>query len=86
MCMSCLEKVRRVDGTQTVQVENIDGVVSRASLLALDGPPPKPGEWVVVHSGYVIDRVDAVDAEETVAQIRRGEPGSPHGLANWTRR
>ncbi len=28
-------------------------------LLALDGPPPSTGEWLVVHSGYAIDRVDA---------------------------
>ncbi|MGD0054672.1 MAG: HypC/HybG/HupF family hydrogenase formation chaperone [Acidimicrobiales bacterium] len=70
--MSCLERVRCVDGSKMVQVENIDGVITRASLLALDGPTPAPGDWVVVHSGYVIDRLDADEAERTVEQLRLG--------------
>jgi hydrogenase maturation factor len=72
MCMSCLERVLGNDDAKTVLVENIDGLVSRASLLALDGPAPQAGDWVVVHSGYVIDRIDALDAQRTVAEIRRG--------------
>lgn len=73
MCVSCLGKVLGSDGAKTVLVENIDGLVTRASLLALDGLPPQPDEWVVVHSGYVIDRIDADDAARAVAEIRRGE-------------
>lgn len=73
MCVSCLGRVIDSDGPRAVLVENIDGLTTRASLLALDGTPPQPGEWVVVHSGYVIDRIDAGDAERAVAEIRRGE-------------
>ncbi|MGA2293824.1 MAG: HypC/HybG/HupF family hydrogenase formation chaperone [Acidimicrobiales bacterium] len=71
--MSCLEKVNENVDATTVLVENINGLVSRASLLALDGPAPQPGDWVVVHSGYVIDRIDTLDAQRTVAEIRRGK-------------
>jgi hydrogenase maturation factor len=73
MCVSCLEKVNENVDATTVLVENINGLVSRASLLALDGPAPQPGDWVVVHSGYVIDRIDTLDAQRTVAEIRHGK-------------
>jgi hydrogenase maturation factor len=73
MCVSCLGRVLGSDGAKTVLVENIDGLVTRASLLVLDGLPPQPEEWVTVHSGYVIDRIDADDAVRAVAEIRRGE-------------
>jgi hydrogenase maturation factor len=53
-----------------VDVENIDGKVHRVSLLTLDGPAPEPGEWLVVHSGYAIDRVDAAEAEAVAAELR----------------
>ena len=57
MCMSRLHRV--VGECETwVDVEDVDGAVHRVSLLALDGPAPAAGEWLVVHSGYAIDRVD----------------------------
>jgi hydrogenase expression/formation protein HypC len=73
MCVSCLALVLENDGAKGVVVEHVNGLVTKASLLALDGAPPAPGDWVVVHSGYVIDRLDAADAERAVAEIRRGE-------------
>ena len=33
-------------------------------------PRPTPGEWLVVHSGYAIDRVDAADAEAVASELR----------------
>ena len=73
MCVSCLGRVIGNDGPKNVLIENIAGLVTRASLLVLDGPAPAFDEWVVVHSGYVIDRIDTVDARRAVAEIRRGE-------------
>jgi len=55
-----------------VEVEDVQGGRRRVSLLALDGPPPAPGEWLVVHSGYAIDRVDATEAEAVAAELQRG--------------
>jgi hydrogenase expression/formation protein HypC len=64
--------------TGYVDVEDVDGAVHRVSLLALDGPVPEPGEWLVVHSGYAIDRVDADQAAAAVEEIRRA-PAGPAG-------
>lgn len=74
MCMSRLHRVLRPAGPAAVDVEDVDGRAHRVSLLALDGPVPAPGEWLVVHSGYAIDRVDAAEAEAVAADLRSG-PG-----------
>jgi hydrogenase maturation factor len=37
----------------------------------MDGPAPRVGEWVVVHSGYVLERVNAADAEAIAQDLRR---------------
>ncbi len=72
MCMSRLHRVRQVTGPGSVEVEDLDGSVHVVSLLALDGPPPRPGEWLVVHSGYAIDRADAGEAEAVAAEVALG--------------
>ena len=54
------------------EVEDVEGVAHRVSLLAYEGPPPATGEWFVVHSGYAIDRVDADEAEAIAAELQRG--------------
>jgi hydrogenase assembly chaperone HypC/HupF len=71
MCMSRLHRVVGCNGTWA-DVEGMDGTVQRVSLLALDGPPPAVGEWLVVHSGYAIDRVDTAEAEAVEEELRRG--------------
>ncbi len=71
MCMSRLHRVVGGDGSWA-DVKSMDGSVQRVSLLALDGPPPAAGEWLVVHSGYAIDRVDAAEAEAVEEELGRG--------------
>jgi len=71
MCMSRLHRVVGTPAQGTVDVADMDGTVHRASLLALEGPEPARGDWLVVHSGYAIDRVDPAEAETVAAEIRR---------------
>jgi hydrogenase maturation factor len=73
MCVSRLHRVV-TEGRASVDVEDIDGTVHRVSLLALDGPPPAVGDWLVVHSGYAIDRVESAEAEAVAAELRRAGP------------
>ncbi len=72
MCMSRLHRVLGSAGPGAVNVEDLGGTVHRVSLLALDGPPPTPGEWLVVHSGYALDRVDTTDAEAVATELQMG--------------
>jgi hydrogenase maturation factor len=72
MCISRLHRVLGLVSPGVVEVEDIQGGRRRVSLLALDGAPPEAGEWLVVHSGYAIDRVDANEAEAVAAELHRG--------------
>jgi hydrogenase maturation factor len=69
--MSRLYEVVRLEGTHSVHVQDLAGAVSRASLLALDGVALAPGDWVVVHSGYVIELVDPVAARQIADEVQR---------------
>ena len=57
MCTSRLHRVVAGAGPGAVTVADVEGHLLRVSLLALDGPAPVAGEWLVVHSGYAVDRV-----------------------------
>ncbi len=77
MCVSRLHRVVTAsDGA--VEAEDVDGTVHQVSLLALDGPPPQAGDWLVVHSGYAIDRVGADEAQAIATELRGiGSAGAP---------
>lgn len=81
MCMSRLHRVVGLEDSDMVLVEDINGRAERASLLALDGPRPQPGEWLVINSGYAIDRVDEAEARAAVADIRKAMEES--GEMTW---
>jgi len=74
MCLSRLHQVRSVSAPGKVLVEDMDGRRHEVSLLALEPaePEPGPGDWLVVHSGYAIDRADAREAETVLSEIARG--------------
>ena len=40
------------------------------SLLAYDGAEPKVDDWLVVHSGYALGKVDDDEAASAIEQIR----------------
>ena len=71
MCTSRFHQVVDVVDDDTVVVVDVDGTAHPISLLALEGPTPTAGEWLVVHSGYAIDRADSHEAELIAADIRR---------------
>lgn len=75
MCVSRLERVVGRDGPGAVKTVDADGATHRVSLLALEGPEPADGEWLVVHSGYAIDRVDEVEARADLDL--NGRAGAP---------
>lgn len=58
------------DRSATATVVDAAGHRSRVSLLALDGPPPRPGDWLVVHSGYAIGRMADGEARRALAEWR----------------
>ena len=82
MCLSRLEQVIAGAGVGTVWTEDLDGARHRVSLVAYDGPPPEPGTWVAVHSGYALEIVAAEDAAAAGALLRSGQQEDREG---WSR-
>lgn len=64
MCLALPARVTEVhdDGTATV---DLDGVRQRVSLALLDDV--KVDEFVVVHVGYALTRLDQAEAQKTLA-------------------
>lgn len=78
MCVSRLHRVLACDGEQA-SVEGADGRRRTVSLLALEGPPPEPGAWLVVHSGYAIARLGDEEARAALSVLHAGASGSSEG-------
>ena len=67
MCLGVPMQVISIDGTDIV-VE-IDGVRREASLMILDDEV-KLGDFVIVHAGFAISRLDEDEARETLEMMR----------------
>ena len=71
-----MSRLHRVVGTEVgarVAVHDLEGREQTVSLFAYDGPPPKVGDWLVVHSGYALQRVDSEQAAAIVSELRAGQ-------------
>ena len=53
---------------------DISGVRRSVSVALVDEPlaPIEPGDWVLVHVGFALARIDEAQAKETLDLLRRG--------------
>ena len=74
MCVGIPMRVVSIDGTDAVA--EIDGVRRTASLMLMD-QDVEVGDYVIIHAGFAISRLDEDDAQETLALLREafGEGG-----------
>ncbi len=62
MCLAIPAKVIRIEGTTAlVAIENVE---YEASLLLLEDV--HPGDFVMLHAGFAIEKVDPEEAAETM--------------------
>lgn len=75
MCVGVPMRVVSIDGSDAVA--EIDGVRRTASLMLMD-EDVQVGDYVIVHAGFAISRLDEKDAQETLALLREafGEGGA----------
>jgi hydrogenase maturation factor len=73
MCMSRFHRALTAPVDGWMMVENAEGRLYRVSLIALEGPEPQAGDWLVVHSGYALRRVDSEEAAAIVSELRAGQ-------------
>ena len=67
MCVGVPMQVISIEGDQAVA--EVDGVKREASLMMLD-QEVKIGDFVIVHAGFAISKLDEEDARETLAMMR----------------
>ena len=70
MCLAVPMKVTEVseDGIARCQVGDSDTYVTTS--VALLAEHPLPGEYVIVHAGFALRKLDPADAEETLKLLR----------------
>lgn len=74
MCLAIPARVVETDGIDALV--DLDGVRKRVSVALLDGV--SPGDYVIVHVGHAIGRIDPEEAERTLALFAGTLPtGSP---------
>ena len=66
MCLAIPCKIIEVDNSTAVI--DIGGVKAEASLLLIDDP--KVGEYVIVHAGFAIQKIDEKEAMEALKALR----------------
>ena len=66
MCLGI--PVRVVEVTGATAVVETGGARREVSLMLLDGV--KAGDWVILHAGFAIERMDTEEAEKTLALLR----------------
>ena len=67
MCVGVPMQVVSVSGDD--MVAEIDGVRREASLMLL-GQEVRVGDFVIVHAGFAISKLDEEEARETLAMMR----------------
>ncbi len=56
---------------------SLDGVTKEISIAMVEGV--KPGDYVIIHVGYALSKIDAEEAEKTLALL--AEAGALQGAA-----
>jgi hydrogenase expression/formation protein HypC len=73
MCLAIPAKVIRVEGSKAlVTIEDIEYT---ASLLLIDDV--KPGDFILLHAGFAIEKIDPEEAAETMRLLIEIEKNSP---------
>ena len=72
MCTSMPARVVRVTDDGTVAVADVDGTERRVDLtvLAFDGLTTRPGDWLLVHTGFAVEVLAPEDAAALLALHR----------------
>ncbi|MDI6873686.1 HypC/HybG/HupF family hydrogenase formation chaperone [Candidatus Solincola sp.] len=74
MCLAIPAEVVELQENETALVE-IGGVRKVVSLMLLDGV--KVGDYVLVHAGFAMEKVDREEAERTLAILEEAAEYGP---------
>ncbi|MDR1264069.1 MAG: HypC/HybG/HupF family hydrogenase formation chaperone [Propionibacteriaceae bacterium] len=64
-----------IDPAEHIATVEVSGVRRSISTRLLADDPVAPGDWVLVHVGFALSKIDQAEADLTLDQIRRlGKP------------
>jgi len=66
MCLAVPSRI--VEIKDTIATVDVDGVTREASLMLLENACI--GDYVIVHAGFAIERIDEAVAEQTLKDMR----------------
>jgi hydrogenase expression/formation protein HypC len=66
MCLAIPSKIVNIENN--VATIDVDGVQREASLLLVENP--KIGDYVIVHAGFAINKINEEDALESLKLLR----------------
>jgi hydrogenase expression/formation protein HypC len=73
MCLGIPARIIRIDGD--FAEANINGASLKVGIQLLDHV--KPGDYVLVHTGYALEIIDEKDALDTIEILRQLEQTDP---------
>ena len=65
MCLAVPTRVESLDSAASTAIVELDGIRKEVSTLLLD--EVEIGDYVLVHVGYALERIDLEEAEKTLA-------------------
>ncbi len=66
MCLAIPSRITKIENDMAVI--DADGVRREVSLLLIEDP--RVGEYVIVHAGFAIRKIDEAEAEESLQLLR----------------
>jgi len=66
MCLSIPSKVVKIDEERNVAVVDTMGVTREAGLSLMEDGDVKVGDYVLLHIGFVMNKIDEADAIESL--------------------
>jgi hydrogenase expression/formation protein HypC len=72
MCLGIPGQVVEItDAANRLAKVDVNGVQRTISIRLLDGQPLAPGDWVLVHVGFAMARIDQHEADLTLAAVKQ---------------
>jgi len=71
MCLGIPAKVIQIDDSQVGKVDYL-GTKIKTNLSLLENV--KKGDWIIVHAGFAISKLDEKEAQETLELLREFAP------------
>lgn len=72
-----------VDAPKAIAKVDITGVRRNVNIALIQDLGIQPGDWVLVHVGFAMSKIDESEAQETLALLRRMGSVFEDEVAGW---